>query len=107
MLEDCGLLGSLDVVHEELGVEELLDLAHVSRADLKDARGLKPVKRNKLIKCICALEVRRAGRRWPAVAAHRHYRDSPAAPGSTRQHQAEHQRYIGERTKRGYLANSC
>ena len=30
-------------VHEELGVEELEDLAHVSRADLKDTRGLKPV----------------------------------------------------------------
>lgn len=57
MLEDCGLLGTLDVVHEELGVEELEDLAHVSRADLKDTRGLKPVKRNKLIKCTCALLV--------------------------------------------------
>jgi len=57
MLEDCGLLGILDIVHEELGVEELEDVAHVSREDLKDARGLKPVRRNKLIKCMCAVQV--------------------------------------------------
>jgi len=44
-------------VHEELGVEEMEDFAHVSRADLKDAKALKPVKRNKLIKCICALSI--------------------------------------------------
>ena len=45
LLEDCALLGALDAVHEELGVEALQDLAHVSRADLKDVRGLKPVRR--------------------------------------------------------------
>jgi len=60
LLEDCGLLGTLDIVHEDLGVEELEDLAHVSRADLKEARGIKPVKRNKLIKCICGLVVQGA-----------------------------------------------
>lgn len=36
-------LHSIPQVHEELGVESLEDLAHVSRADLKDVRGLKPV----------------------------------------------------------------
>ena len=56
LLENCGLLGTLDIIHEELGVEEMADLVHVHRADLKDTRSLKPVRRNKLIKCICALE---------------------------------------------------
>ena len=49
-------MGTLDIIHEELGVEEMADLEHVHRSDLKDTRSLKPVRRNKLIKCICALE---------------------------------------------------
>jgi len=57
MLDNCGLLGVLGILHEELGVEAYWDLIYVHRADLKEAVSLKPVQRNKLIRCVCALDL--------------------------------------------------